>query len=177
MKATLRGFGLAAWAACLSLSSPALAQEQAPAGQTPTMAAISGKMTGVAGDLARTVTGAPVQKQQKVILRDLDTLIAELEKKARAGRGGVKRPDARIGMRDSTISRGPGGIGDLVDPGQSQKDWAKLSERQRDRIIQSMSEGFPPEYRTVLERYYRRIAEEKTAPGSGKTESPKADKP
>jgi hypothetical protein len=27
-----------------------------------------------------------------------------------------------------------------------------------------MSEGFPPEYRQVLERYYRRLAEEKTAP-------------
>jgi hypothetical protein len=25
-----------------------------------------------------------------------------------------------------------------------------------------MSEGFPPEYRLVLERYYRRLAEEKT---------------
>ncbi len=30
-----------------------------------------------------------------------------------------------------------------------------------------MSEGFPPEYRTVLERYYRRLAEEKTVkPGA-----------
>ena len=30
-----------------------------------------------------------------------------------------------------------------------------------------MSEGFPPEYRTVLERYYRRLAEEKTAASGG----------
>jgi hypothetical protein len=26
-----------------------------------------------------------------------------------------------------------------------------------------MSEGFPPEYRQVLERYYRRLADEKAA--------------
>ena len=32
-----------------------------------------------------------------------------------------------------------------------------------------MSEGFPPEYRLVLERYYRRLAEEKAAPSSGET--------
>ena len=64
------------------------------------------------------------------------------------------------------IHGGTGGIGDLVDPGDSAKDWAKLSNRERDRILQSMSEGFPPEYRTVLERYYRRLAEEKTAPAA-----------
>ena len=52
----------------------------------------------------------------------------------------------------------------LVNPGDNDKDWAKLSARERDRILQSMSEGFPPEYRTVLERYYRRLAEEKAAP-------------
>ncbi len=65
------------------------------------------------------------------------------------------------------IRSGTGGIGTLVDPGQSQKDWAKLSGRERDRILQSMSEGFPPEYRLVLERYYRRLAEEKTVKTTG----------
>ena len=30
-----------------------------------------------------------------------------------------------------------------------------------------MSEGFPPEYRLVLERYYRRLAEEKAATSGG----------
>ena len=30
-----------------------------------------------------------------------------------------------------------------------------------------MSEGFPPEYRTVLERYYLRLAEEKSARAPG----------
>jgi hypothetical protein len=72
-------------------------------------------------------------------------------------------------MRDSTISRGTGGIGALVDPAETGKDWGKLSGRERDRILQSLSEGFPPEYRTVLERYYRRLAEEKGAPGAGAT--------
>ena len=70
------------------------------------------------------------------------------------------------------IRSGTGGIGDLVEPGESSKDWAKLSGRERDRILQSMSEGFPPEYRLVLERYYRRLAEEKAAPAVGDRAGP-----
>ena len=58
-------------------------------------------------------------------------------------------------MKDSMIRKGMGGIGNLTNPEESNKDWAKLSGRERDRILQSMSEGFPPEYRVVLERYYR----------------------
>ena len=69
-----------------------------------------------------------------------------------------------MAWRTRSSARGTGGIGSLVNPAESNKDWAKLSDRERDRILQSMSEGFPPEYRTVLERYYRRLAEEKTVP-------------
>ena len=175
MKATLRLLGVTALVPCLG--STAFAQEPTTPAQPPTMSAISGKMTGVADDLAKTVTGAPVQKQQKVILSDLDALIAELEKQRQAAGGGIKRNNPDRGMPDSMISRGTGGIGDLVDPGPSAKDWAKLAPRERDTILQSMAEGFPPEYRTVLERYYRRLAEEKTAPGGGKAQPPKSDKP
>src|SRR5262249_41934849 len=110
-----------------------------------TMSAISAKMTGVAGELAKPDTGAPVQEQQKTIVRDLDELIASLERECEACRGGMKRNNPRNGMNDSFISRGTGGVGALVDPNQSEKDWAKLSSRERDRILQSMSEGFPPE--------------------------------
>ena len=127
-------------------------------------------MTGVAGELAKTDTGEPVQEQQKVIVRDLDELIASLEKECEACKNGMKRNNPRNGMNDSMISRGTGGIGTLVEPSASEKDWAKLSGRERDRILQSMSEGFPPEYRLVLERYYRRLAEEKTRGRRHRTE-------
>jgi hypothetical protein len=131
--------------------------------QTP-ITGITTKMTGVSNKLAESDTGKPVQAKQDEVVRDLDALIADLEKQCAACRGGVKRNNPKQGMRDSLISRGTGGIGDLVNPKDTQKDWAKLTPRERDRILQSMSEGFPPEYRTVLERYYRRLAEEKAAP-------------
>jgi hypothetical protein len=138
----------------------------------PSMSVISDKMSGVAGDLAKRETGAPVQTQEKRIVGDLDNLIAALEKECDKCRGNRAPNNPKKPAADSMIHGGMGGIGDLVDPGQSAKDWAKLSGRERDRILQSMTEGFPPEYRTVLERYYRRLADEKTAAPAGDTAKP-----
>jgi hypothetical protein len=162
MKVRLRILGLTVAISGLSGAAFAFGPTPEPA-QPLSMSSIAGKMNVVVGSLAKTSTGAPVQRKQKVILRDLDTLIAELEKECQACKNGMSRNQPRRGMPDSTIKGGTGGVGDLVQPGNGEKDWAKLSPRERDRIIQSMSEGFPPEYRTVLERYYRRLAEENTA--------------
>jgi hypothetical protein len=137
-------------------------EPSAPEGQPPRMNAIAGKMSLVVGDLAMKETGTPVQVKEKAVVEDLDTLIAALEKACANCKGNMSRNNPSKPANASTIRRGTGGVGDLTDPGQSQKDWAKLSTRERDRILQSMSEGFPPEYRQVLERYYRRLAEEKT---------------
>jgi hypothetical protein len=170
MNGSVRVLGSAA----LLVLVPLVARADDPAASTGplSMAAISQKMTVVTDDLAKKETGAPVQKQQQVIVRDLDELIAALEKESeRRGKRSSNRPLRP--MLDSEIKEGPGGIGDLVDPRESEKDWAKLSGKERDRIIQSMSEGFPPEYRTVLERYYRRLAEEKTVRSSGEAAPPK----
>ncbi len=124
---------------------------------------IAAKMTTVVDELGRKQTGTPVQGEQKAIVRDLDELIASLEKQCEECRGGIKRNNPNRGMDDSLIRRGTGDMGPLSNVGDGGKDWGKLSERERDRILQSMTEGFPPEYRTVLERYYRRLAEEKSA--------------
>src|SRR5262249_44833425 len=119
-----------------------------------TAGTIAGRMAGVVDDLNRQETGPPVQTEQKGIVGDLDELIASLEKQLQANRAGIKRNRPMQGMRDSMISSGTGGVGPLGNPNDLGKDWGKLSPRERDRILQSMSEGFPPEYRTVLERYY-----------------------
>jgi len=165
--------------ACLTcLSSGAFAIAPPASSQpTPSVSVISDNMTVVVGDLAKKETGDPVQKQQKGIVRDLDLLIAALEKECQNCKGNMSPNNPRKPMADSLIKRGTGGIGNLVDPNQSEKDWAKLSSRERDRILQSMSEGFPPEYRTVLERYYRRLAEEKTGAAGGESSQSKEAKP
>jgi hypothetical protein len=168
---------LASTAFLTCISSGAFAIGPPASAPPPSVSVISDNMTGVVGDLARKETGDPVQKQQKGIVRDLDLLIAALEKECQNCKGGMSPNNPRKPMADSLIKRGTGGIGNLVEPGQSEKDWAKLSSRERDRILQSMSEGFPPEYRTVLERYYRRLAEEKTGASGGESSQSKEAKP
>jgi hypothetical protein len=162
MRRRLHVLGAAAF--LLGLVATAFANSPTTPTGPPTISAITSRMSSVAGELAKIRTGEPVQKQEQRVIRDLDELIAALEKECQACCNGIKKNNPRSGLPDSVIRRGTGGIGDLLTPGPSEKDWAKLSSRERDRILQSMSEGFPPEYRTVLERYYRRLAEEKTVP-------------
>jgi len=166
MRRTIRILGPAALLPCLL--QPAIAAD-------PPAAAIATKMANVTDELNRTVTGKPVQEQQKAIVRDLDDLIASLEKQCENCKGGMKRNRPNQGMADSMIGRGTGGVGTLLNPADAGKDWGKLSARERDRILQSMSEGFPPEYRTVLERYYRRLAEQQSssAPGAKSADAAK----
>ena len=170
--------GAAALLSCLGAREvaaipPPKIQPDPPAAEKP-IGGITVKMTGVAGELAKDQTGQPVQVKETAIVQDLDTLIASLEKECANCRGPKKNNPTKP-LHDSVIRGGTGGIGNLVEPGGSNKDWAKLSSRERDRILQSMSEGFPPEYRTVLERYYRRLAEEKAAPAPGASAQHKAD--
>ena len=129
----------------------------------------------VAGDLAKTVTGEPVQTRQKEIVKDLDELIASLEKQCQQCKNGMVKNNPTRPAAESTLRKGTGGVGDLVNPQEGSKDWAKISPRERDRILQSMSEGFPPEYRLVLERYYRRLAEEKTVAAGADRSKRKAE--
>ena len=61
------------------------------------------------------------------------------------------------------IKGGPGTIGDMHSPKSGGKKWGELPPHQRDRILQAMTEGFPAHYQQVLEKYYKRLAEEKPA--------------
>ena len=154
------------------LSTAALAGAPIKKPSNGPVSSITGKMTSVAVDLGKTQTGKPVQVKEKQVIGDLDELIARLEKECQGCKNGIKKNNPSRPLADSVIRSGTGGIGDLVAPGESNKDWAKLSGRERDRILQSMSEGFPPEYRLVLERYYRRLAEEKSAGAEEKPARP-----
>ena len=118
------------------LLQPAFAVEPPPE-------AIAAKMAGVTDELHRNQIGKPVQTEQNAIVRDLDALIASLEKQCENNGKGMKSNNPNRGLKDSVISSGTGGMGTLVNPAENGKDWAKLSGRERDRILQSMTEGFP----------------------------------
>ena len=125
---------------------------------------IAADMTFVRRSLSRLTTGKPTQKTQKIVVKKLDDLIARLEKECAACRGGgASGANPTRPLADSVIVGGPGGIGDLHAPRTGDKKWGQLPPHQRDRILQSLTEGFPAHYQRILERYYRRLAEEKPA--------------
>lgn len=103
----------------------------------------------------------PTRDKQEEVVSMLDNLIAELEKECAACRGGTSGNKPNRPLADSMIIGGPGGIGDLHAGKDNGKKWGELPPKERERIMQSMTEGFPAHYQTVLERYYRRLAEEK----------------
>lgn len=155
----------AATLAVACLPALTLAQEE----QADPLGELALQMEQVVIDLSGMTTGEPVQETQKDIVTRLDKLIEELEKESEQMRGGSSSANPMRPMNDSMIKGGPGGIGDLHAARKTGKQWAELPPHERDRIVQSMTEGFPAHYQKILERYYKRLAEE--TPASAVTES------
>jgi hypothetical protein len=132
---------------------------------------ISGHMGKSADLLAKLDTGDPTQHVQKGIIIDLDAIIEELEKQKKNRKSG-SNPDPDQPLPDSVLAKGPGGQRDLRDPNASSRLWGQLSPKDRQQILQSQNEGFPPGYEAILSSYYKHLAQENvgdppsSAPGS-----------
>ena len=120
---------------------------------------LSGDMGYIVTDLSAYKTDKPVQVKQERVVARLDELIKMLEKSCKGGSGGGANPTRPL--NDSILARGPGGQGAMIDPKQGDKQWASLPEKQREQILQSQTEGFPPGYERILQSYYQRLSEER----------------
>jgi hypothetical protein len=137
------------------------ASKQGSGGGDP-LKAISGLMTGVHGDLSQFLTGQPVQEKEKRVVKTLDELIAALEKHCNgSGTGRGNRPGT--GRRQSVIASGDPRGGDLHAVAEHGRAWAQLPPKEREIILQSKTEGFPPGYEALLQSYYQQLAQEKPA--------------
>jgi hypothetical protein len=132
---------------------------------------IAADMSVVVQKLSKLNTGKPTQETQKEIIAKLDRLIEELDKECAACKGSRASANSSKPAADSIIRTGPGGQSSLHAAKSGTKKWGELPAHQRDRILQAQTEGFPPHYQQILERYYRRLAEEKPATDSEKPES------
>jgi len=153
-----------------SCASSARAQDEEDEALDP-IGELALAMEEVVVDLSGLNTGKnPTQEAQEGIVGKLDELIAKLEKECEQCRGGSVNTNPNKPAADSTIRSGPGGIGDLHAARKNGKNWAELPAHQRDKILQSMTEGFPAHYQKILERYYKRLAEEKAAPDADESD-------
>jgi hypothetical protein len=113
--------------------------------------------------LAKNMTDETTQQVQTDVVGRLDALIKLLEEQQQQfgrGRSGARPRDP---ARASMVMQGPGGSGPLRQARKDGKHWAELPPHERDKIMQSMTEGFPAHYQNILESYFKRLAEEKPA--------------
>lgn len=121
------------------------------------------EMEAVVTDFGEGKPKPPAVSTQPRIVSRFDTLIEMLEKKCSGsgpgGRSPVKPADS------STLSKGPGGMGELAAPKKNGKGYEDLTPKEREKILQSTTEGFPPGFEDVLADYFRRLSKaEESAP-------------
>jgi hypothetical protein len=128
-----------------------------------------------ANHLSKKTTDKPAQEAQDDAVAKLDKLIAELEKE-RSQMGNSSSPNPSRPATASTVRSGPGGMGELHGTRNQGDRWGELPPHERDRILQSLTEGFPAHYQAILEGYYKRLAVEKRAdePEDAPPPAPKA---
>lgn len=166
--------GIAAFALALPLTAASASQAQEEPAVDPIFE-ISIEMHSVVGKLTKLATDQPTQQTQKEVVDKLDALIAQLEKECEACKGSKAGANPTKPLADSMIKSGPGGIGKLHSARDQGDKWGELPPHERDRILQSLTDGFPAHYQNILERYYKRLADEKPV-GEADVDAP-ADKP
>jgi hypothetical protein len=116
-------------------------------------------------------TRDPTQPRQAQVVARLDELIEMLQRQGNGTGTGANPTKPRA---DSVIAKGKGGEGPMHDPKTGTRTWGELPPKQREQILQSTSEGFPPGYESILSSYYKRLAQENVessvAPASPSTQ-------
>ncbi len=129
------------------------------------------EMVDAATDLSKGKTAPPAKVVQPRILNRLDLMIAELEKKCSSGGGSSSNPSRPA--EASVLRKGAERKGELRAAEQQGRQWAKLSPKDREKVLQSQTEGFPPGYEAILADYFRRVSRTESpspAPGAASTE-------
>lgn len=129
--------------------------------------AIGGDMRTASGDLHEGHTEPPVSVTHPRVEQRLEQLIAMLEKQCQGtgsgGGGNPSRPAARSTLRSGADKQGP-----LTDPTASNRAWAQLTPKDREKIEQARGEGFPAGFEDVLADYFLRLAQEEESAESAR---------
>jgi len=106
-------------------------------------------------------TGSRVIEEEQKVIEKLDKLIENLEKQQQQSqsksRGGGQAPSGPI---QASQVAGGGANGEADNKRQQDGgDWGALPPAQRAAAMAEMSKDMPPHYRSVIEEYFRRLAE------------------
>lgn len=122
---------------------------------------------------ARDASGKASAAQQQVVA-ELDAMIADLQKECEKCGGQCNKPPSPSDERPKPSAKRSGKPGETAGVAKTAsgeqidraavanlvKDlWGRLPERQREELLQPLSEEFLPEYAAEIEEYFRVLAE------------------
>jgi hypothetical protein len=147
---------------------------------------IARRMLDVQARIADADAGENVQNEQQKILADLDKLIEQAKKSCKCSgscsnpkqsssrtpaSSAAKKPGSKPGNKPSekpareSSQRPPDKKTAKPDPAEMRnliKDlWGELPQNVREQMLQNPAEQFVPQYESMIEEYYRRLAEDK----------------
>lgn len=112
-------------------------------------------------DLKKQKTDKPVQTDQENYLEELDELIEmyqEMEKQSSGPASGNKQSSNPAAS--SSLPEGDGAVGSLNRKPSLADRWGNMRDVDRKKIEADVQRGLPPQYRKMLEGYYRKLATE-----------------
>jgi hypothetical protein len=146
-------------------------QEAAPAAEVDWLQVVKEHMRYAQQTLAREDATGRASARQRQAMNELDSMLVKLQQQCQKCLGQCNSPTSK-----PSNSPKPGKAG--MKPGQSNVQaaaatkvdrsavarlvndrWGRLPERQRDELLQPLSEEFVPEYAAETEAYFRALAE------------------
>ncbi len=129
--------------------------------------ALADRMKKVERDLKKQKTNEPVQVEQKDFVETLQELIEQFEEQEKQQGGppsGNTNPTAPANQ--SALTEGEGRIGNLEKRVSLADRWGEMKDKDRKEIESAIQNGLPPQYRKLLEEYYKKLGT--TAGNAGK---------
>ncbi|MEC8651608.1 MAG: hypothetical protein VYA51_06565 [Planctomycetota bacterium] len=109
-------------------------------------------------DLRKKKTDKPVQLDQETYIEELDQLIEmfeEMENQSSgppSGNGPSSNPAA-----NSALPEGEGSVGELKNRPSLADRWGDMRDSERKKIMADVQNTMPPQYRKMLEEYYKKL--------------------
>jgi len=150
---------------------------------------VSERMRQVEIRIADQNTATETQQIQKKIISELDILIAQMEKQCQQSSGGKpkskpkpnqqKKPEPKPNQGEATQQASDDPASESTDRVQSAEDiqtkmeelevlvkkvWGHLPPRVREQMQNAESERILPQYESLIEAYYQRLAEDQQRP-------------
>ena len=107
-------------------------------------------------------SGSRVRSEEEEVIRKLDKIIEDIEKQQQQMATSSLTPSSP--MQDSQNASGLG-AGDVTNRRENDgADWGNLPPAERSAALAEMAKDLPPHYRSVIEEYFRKLADDDQQP-------------